>query len=169
MKKYIFVVLLLLGYTHSADAYLTTSQNAFTVDNRSAIFTIDFTFGHETRDIFIPLPALLNGEGTNPNALGFAVLDEDGKSVPSTAAGIVLGGVPLKNGFYVIPKGKAATFTLLMIVKSGTTTETELHAQVTSLPFNFNGTSKQALNPSELQYYKTPNITLNKPVFMLPQ
>jgi hypothetical protein len=74
----------------------------------------------------------------------------------------VLSNARLEDGMYVIPKGVAASFTLLVMYTIGEgETDTMFRNQVTHLPFTFDKTEQQKLNPSELQYYVTPLVALS--------
>jgi len=172
MKKFlsIFAVLFLLISVHptSAHAYFTTRQAAVTIDNDTAIFTIDFKFGHASHDIYIPIAAL-NTPKQSSSALSYQILNSEGEIAKGATTAIVLSTAQVKDGMYVIQKGTAKTFTFLVFFTPDTIkTESTARAQVTNLPFSFDGTKQLALNTSELTYYTTPTISLHKPLFVFP-
>ena len=141
-------------------AYFTTNQEEFTVNGKTAIYTIDFAFGHGKYDIAIPVEAQRTSSPTL-NALGYEVLDTEGTSGNGTTVGIVLSSAKIVDGMYIVPKGKKVSFTLLTLY---TRTETEagkfFKTQVTSLPFAFFGVQNLALNQSELKAYSTKFVPL---------
>jgi len=103
-------------------------------------------------------------------AVGYKTVDsEDEIAKVGKSMGIVLSDAKLINGVYMVPKGTAASFTLVMLVQAtdaelaNYSAEQNLAMQVTSLPFVMKGdgiTIKASLNPSELKYYKTPELDI---------
>ncbi len=171
MKNYFLIVacLCIVNFLpNTASAYFTTGQEAFTVDNKMAVFTIDFSFGHKNHDVSIPVRAVFSELTTRNNELSFVVRDKNDDLAPGMVEAIVLSDIPVSKGFYVIPKGKSATFTLLVIYKPTSTTTDSYTMQVTGLPFRFDTDKELSLNPSELQYYKTPALPLHVPLFVFP-
>lgn len=159
--KYIatFVALLIgaLMATSPAYAYTTTGQTAFTVDGKMGVYVIDFAFGHEKYDVHIPVAAK-NTDTTDAHAISYRLLTRE--NVPSTEAsfGIVLSSAKIVNGEYVIEKGVRMPMRLL-IITTGERKNEDLRAQVTHLPFSFDGKKQLSLNPTELQYYTTGYVT----------
>ncbi len=163
ITTFILVVFLFLGaIPTSADAYFTTAQNAFTVDNKTGVFTIDFAFGHKNYDVYIPVHAI-HGGVLSSNKLSYVVKDTDNAIARGSSVGIVLSNARVKDGMYIIPKGTSATFRLLVIFTKDTTAAADAYTlTITHLPFRFNGTQQLKLNPSELQYYVTKPLSLLK-------
>lgn len=161
IPTFVLVVFLFLGaIPASADAYFTTAQNAFTVDNQTGVFTIDFAFGHKNYDVYIPVHAVRSGT-PSLSELSYTIQRGNNETVKGSSVGIVLSGAHVKNGMYVIPKGTSATFRLLVIfTKDSVDTGNAYTLTVTHLPFSFNGTQQLKLNPSELQYYATKPLVL---------
>lgn len=144
----------------SSHAYLTTDQNAFTLDDKMGIFLIDFSFGHQDHDVHIPVQAKFTAQKTT-NSLSYSLYDDEDETAIGTATGIVLSNAPYKNGVYVVPAGSNASFTLFVAFSKGEKeTESQFRAEVTNLPFSFSGTQQLQLNPSELKYYITDFLTL---------
>lgn len=144
----------------TARAYFTTSQSAVAVDGEtSAVFLIEYRFGNGKHDLHMPIIAERGTERTD-SVLSYEILDTAGKPAPGTAMGIVLSDAPIGAGEYVVQKGFAKRFTLLVVFKPETVSESEYRLQVTQLPFTFDGTQALQLNPSELTYYTTPPLTL---------
>lgn len=148
-----------------ADAYFSTDQRIQKINETTALFFIDFAFGHESHPTFIPVIATrdqaFNSELTS---LGFEVLEES-KYVSTLGAtqAIVLGSVSIEDGMYKVPAGKKASFTLAVIFTTKPdTAEVDYAVHVTDLPF-YVGEEKEYryLNPSELKYYITPEVELN--------
>ncbi len=163
MKTLIFVGIVMLSCAFlpaEGEAYFTTDQDAFTVNGKTGVYTIEFAFGHDKHDIYIPAKAL-HGSTAVRNALSYELVDKNGGLASGTAVGIVLSSLPVRDGMYRIPKGKAARFTLLVLY-TPPMNDGDYRAQVTSLPFTFDGATKLQLNPSELQYYTTDYLSLDR-------
>ena len=169
-----------------SQAYSTTAQSAIDLGNNKALFTITYKFGFLNREAYLPILASRNKnfEASGPNA-GYTVLF-NGKTeakvasstmqtndvnlklnysiLPGKAKAIVLSDAQIKDGRYFLPKGKSGTFTLVAIVDMSTiANKDDMSLLMTSLPFTMidNGKRMEAqLNPSELQYYKTPTLDL---------
>ena len=191
MKTYIALVGLLLGtflVPSVSQAYLTTSQSAVTVGKDTVLFTVTYKFGFLNREVYMPILAdrnkqfddkgtdagysvLFNGE--NEARASTSVLTSDIATanlnytiLPGKSKAIVLSNAEIKDGRYYLPKGKSGTFTLIALVDlSKTTLKDDVSLLMTSLPFTMVDKGKKIearLNPSELQYYKTPEIDLKK-------
>jgi hypothetical protein len=170
------------------EAYFTSSQTATDLGNGNALFTVTYRFGFLNRDVYMPVLASRNKAHTDKgDNLGYSIL-VDGKTeaqtktekatttqanitlnysvLPGKAKAMVLADAQIKDGRYFLPKGKAADFTLVALVEmSKTGIRNDLSLLITSLPFLMidNGKSIDArLNPSELQYYVTPEVDLKK-------
>jgi hypothetical protein len=156
-----FLVAFVIFFPNVSAAYFTTNQQAFAANKTLGLYTIEFKFGHGSRDVYIPINAL-SGYQKSSNALTYQIINNEKEQALGTTSGIVLSSTPVKDGMYVIPKGKTATFTLLTFftpsdVEEGATFRT----QVTNLPFLFDGTQELALNPSELTPYTTELVPLS--------
>ncbi len=162
MKSLILSIIAILAFSflpHSGEAYFTTDQDAFTVNGKTGIYTIEFKFGHSKHDVYIPVKAIQGGDPVR-NALSYELIGKDNGLAKGTAVGIVLSSLPLEDGMYRIPKGKAARFTLLVIYTAQNNEDADFRAHVTSLPFMFGTDLKLQLNPSELKYYTTEYLSL---------
>lgn len=163
MRTPVFLFMILLAVfvdTSTAFAYFTTKQEAFTVNQKYAVFLIDFSFGHADHSITIPLLASTT-ETRATTSLSYQVLNSTESVAQGAVTGIVIGDVPLAHGVYMVPKGKAGHFTLLAVyTKSPIEPSGAFHMSVSGLPFTFDGTQELQLNPSELQYYRTPSVPL---------
>jgi hypothetical protein len=151
--------LLLLG-APSSFAYVTTGQQALSVNQTLGIYTIDFRLGHEKHEIYVPI-RLLKGDAKETDHVSYEIYNDDNEVAQGMSYGIVLGNVPVKDGMYVVPKGKAGSFTILMFYAPLKGSSTPYYAHITSLPFNFDGSQDLQLNPSELTYYTTKSLTLH--------
>lgn len=157
-----FCALIFVTTTQNTHAYFTTAQNAFTANDTMGVYTVDFSFGHEDYDIYIPVHAE-RGNGQSNESLMYEILDDEKETAHGDAIGIVLGNVPVRDGMYIVPKGYKASFTLLVFFSPNETeTESEFRTQVTYLPFRFDGTRQLQLNPSELVPYTTKLLSLMK-------
>lgn len=157
MTRYLFSLVLGLLFFSAvpAHAYFTTNQQSFSVDGRIGVYVIDYAFGHEKHEISMPVHAFRSAT-TSQNALGFEMLTDSNEKGTGDAVAIVLSNLKQKDGMYTVPKGKKATFRLLMLYTySENETPDTLHAQVTHLPFAFKGVQDLQLNESELRAYTT--------------
>lgn len=191
MKTHIALVGLLLGtflVPSVSQAYLTTSQSAVTVGKDTVLFTVTYKFGFLNREVYMPILADRNKQfddkgtdagysvlfnGVNEARASTSVLTSDIATanlnytiLPGKSKAIVLSNAEIKDGRYYLPKGKSGTFTLIALVDlSKTTLKDDVSLLMTSLPFTMVDKGKKIearLNPSELQYYKTPEIDLKK-------
>ena len=149
----------------SVGAYETTGQEAKRMSDTTAAYFVTYKFGHESKDIYMPVRALRNQQyGMETTSIGYEILERsEFRSNKGTAMGIVLSNAEIVDGMYKVPKGYAASFTLLVLFEAADgEEETEYALQVTDLPF-YAGENRdyQRLNPSELQYYATEGVKLH--------
>lgn len=165
-------------------AYLTTEQSAIDLGNGIALFTVTYKFGFLNREVYMPILTDRNKkfDGTGSDA-GYSILF-NGKNeakattsvltsdiataslnytiLPGKSKAIVLSKAEIKDGRYYLPKGKSETFTLIALVDlTKTSLKDDVSLLMTSLPFTMMDKGKKIearLNPSELQYYKTPEV-----------
>lgn len=137
--------------------YSTTNQEVVAFTETTTLYTITYAFGHGNHDLHLPILATNNTDEREKNdRVVYSITDADGNKAPGTMSSIVLGNVPVKDGMYVIPKGKKATFTLLVLYTHPSPLGNETYdLQVNSLPFSFDGTKQLGLNQGELKYYTT--------------
>lgn len=164
----VLALLIVAATPFSSSAYTTSDQQAHRISERAAFFTITYRFGIPNRDFYLPIKAIRDLEaGSDEFAVGFEML-EDGKEPLQNglANGIVLSNAKVVGDSYFVPAGQSRTFTLFVLL---TTDENEpekdyaLHLHW--LPFTgvVDGQElNQRLNPSELQYYITPEVELNE-------
>lgn len=171
-----------------SQAYLTTAQSAVDLGNGTALFTVTYKFGFLNREVYMPILAKRNKEFTDTGTnAGYSILFNDKNEakatsskvniedanvtlnytvLPGKARAMVLSTAEIKDGRYYLPKGKVGTFTLIALVDmSKSTIKDDISLLMTSLPFTMLDKGKiieARLNPSELQYYKTPEVTLKK-------
>jgi hypothetical protein len=160
------VSFIFLSVPEPARAYFTTDQAEISLDGgKSALFFIEYAFGTERHDVQMPIFAK-SGTEKLTDMVSYQVLDETGTAVRGKTAGIVLSGTSMRDGMYVVPKGTARKFTLVVVftpepqVPTVASPEKKYRLQVTHLPFNFDGAQQLQLNPSELQYYTTKLLPL---------
>ena len=171
MKKISLSVALALAWAVSpavADAYFTTSQTAVPLNERAAMFLIEYSFGLPDHDLYMPVIAQrgLEWESTQKK-LGYTFAENESHvHEHGTAAALVVSDAPIVNGMYKIEKGTAKTMTLLAFLITNPQQHEEDYAlQVTRLPYYVDKGAGELealqLNPSELQYYVTKEIELN--------
>jgi hypothetical protein len=155
----------------SAAAYFTTSQNAVALSKNVFLYAISYDFGTPKYDLTLPINALPNRLLSNDAfAVGYETIDSEGETARlGQTVGIVLSNAKVVNNQYFVPKGYAASFTLVVLVQATDAevaaydVEQNLALQVTRLPFlmtNENQEIVAGLNSSELQYYQTPSLDI---------
>ncbi len=154
-----------------SSAYFTTAQSAIKLNEDTLLYTVTFKFGFPSSDLRMPIGAVRGLQfGDASPYVGYTLLKDSETAVASgTAAGLVLSKAKIVDNEYFVPKGEVGTFTLVALVKvtddfvPTDAKDYDLSIQVTSLPFTMiKGKSvvKAQLNPSELQYYITPELDL---------
>lgn len=164
----IFAALLLALLPQVTLGYFTTGQTATKLSNTASLFTIEYAFGLEKNDIYMPIIAERGlAWESEAKKVGYT-LRENGEDIMTNgkATGIVLSSAPIVNGMYKLEKGNAHKMTLLVILTtSSTESESDYALQVDKLPFYVDkgdqGLQTLQLNPSELQYYVTKEVELN--------
>ncbi len=168
MKK-LFLYIIAFGIFYavapmSAFAYFTTAQSAeLTEDGKGILYTVTYDFGTEKYDLYLPI---LPVRADRLNELSYEFVDEIENETykGGNSLGIVTSNAQIKNGTYFIPKGEARRLTLMVLLvlpAAPAEPAVDLALQVTGLPFKMVSTSKEVdthLNPSELQYYRTPAV-----------
>lgn len=172
MKKYIspvalFVVAILFLPTNTF-AYKTTDQTAKRLTPTTAMYSITYVFGSPSRDLYLPIRTIRDGnDNSEVLSLGYEIL-EDKKTHTNAGetAALVFSNAKIVNNTYFIPAGSAAKFTLVGFLRTSVTTpEADYALKVNGLPFTeynrFGDRIDSALNESELSYYITDEIELN--------
>jgi len=155
----------------SAAAYFTTSQNAVALSKNVFLYTVTYDFGMPKNDLTLPINALPNRLLSNDTfAVGYETVDSEGETARvGQTVGLVLSNAKVVDNKYFVPKGYAASFTLVVLVQATDAevaaydTEQNLALQVTKLPFLMTSEAKETttgLNEFELQYYKTPELDI---------
>lgn len=152
-------------------AYKTTSQSARSYGETTALFTITYRFGFLNRELYMPVQAS-RGLTTARDAVGYELMAGATTSALGSVNAMVLSTAEIKDGMYYLPEGKAADFTFVgVLTLPAGANVADYKAQLTALPFVMvdNGQRiKAQLNPSELQYYKTPTAGMNAKLFSQP-
>lgn len=162
-----FAFLLFVLSPLTTHAYFTTAQHAVALNAQTALFTIEYAFGLEDHDIYMPVLAVRNLSVENDaKNVGYTIReDEITVTTAGTATGIVLSKAPIVDGMYKLAKGAAHKMTLLVLYSTKVDAFEEDYAlQVDSLPYTVDRETvmqKLQLNPSELTYYITPEAELN--------
>lgn len=159
--------LLLVLLPQSSEAYFTTAQTGTQFGETAAIYTIEYAFGLQKNDIYMPIVAERGlGWKSDAHKLGYTIHSEDGVSTNGTTAAIVLSNAPIVDGMYKIAKGTAQKMTLLVVFSTTDALSKENYTlQVDQLPYYVDKGETELkvlqLNPSELQYYVSPAVRLN--------
>lgn len=152
----------------STEAYFTTHQAASKITENAGIFAIQYVFGLEKHDIYMPIVAERDLPWENDEKkVGYSLThDESDTTSLGTTTGLVLSTAPIVDGMYKIEKGTSAKMTLFVVLTTQDDAyETDYALQVDALPYYVDygdeELSKLQLNPSELVYYTTKRIELN--------
>lgn len=171
MNLNILLFVALLAVPQLSFAYFTTAQDAVQINNNTLLYTVTYKFGLPTSDLRMPIGAVRGLQfGDASPYVGYVLLRDGEMEVASgTTSGLVLSSAKVVDNEYFVPKGEVATFTLVTLVKvsddfvTADVKDYDLSLLVTSLPFTIiKGEAKVSaqLNPSELQYYVTPELDL---------
>lgn len=143
-------------------AYESGAKSATKLSPVHQLYSINFTWGFEDRDLLIPVMATrgLTGD-TTAVSLGFELENEGGLRVKTgTTTAMVIANLPIENGYYRLKAGKSAKFTLLALHESASSTQ-KLKLHTTALPFKFDTKGKETktfLRTHELKDYVTTAI-----------
>ena len=159
------IVALLMVLPLTSSAYFTTAQHAHQLSENSVLFLIEYRFGINQFDLYMPVFGERNLPfGAETDALGYVILEDGTATDVGAAEGIVLSNTEREGAFYKIPKGTAAkmTFALLFTIPEDAL-EADYQLQIQELPF-YTGDDRmyRKLMPSELQHYITPEVELNE-------
>jgi hypothetical protein len=142
-----------------------TFDGAVKLSDTSALYTISYAFGDDTEDLYFPILGVRDLENdSRTHTFGYEML-EDGRirTTDGTAAGLILSDAPIVGDLYKVSKGTVAHFTVVMLYTvPDSLHENDYALHVEDLPFYVGGDMRyEHLNPSELQYYQTPTVSLN--------
>lgn len=155
----------------AAFAYFTTDQKAVQINEDTLLYTVTYKFGLEKSELRMPVGAVRGLQfGDASPYVGYTLLqDSETPVTKGDTYSIVLSNMEIVDGEYYVPAGKVGIFTLVTLVKlspdfiSVEERDYNLSMRVTSLPFTMMKDGKEInaqLNPSELQYYTTPELDL---------
>lgn len=106
--RYILLSLLIVACATPlyAEAYVTTGSAAKRVTETTALYYIDFAFGHKTKDLYLPVQAVRSSTAAAADALSFQLF-EDGEDMVTndSARGMVISDTELRGTYYHIPAG----------------------------------------------------------------
>jgi hypothetical protein len=173
MKLQIGALMMLALLPNTSLAYFTTAQSATRITTDTILYTVSYKFGFTSRELYMPIIAKRGVEAPTTSPLaGYQIMNDDETVVTTGLSNSIVltrsKDVKIKNNQYYLPKGKAAEFTLvtlLTIPSEQQTNDLNLSLLVTNLPFTMvqDGASIPThLNPSELQYYRTPAISFDE-------
>jgi hypothetical protein len=169
--KHIFVgIFAICGFFaqgQQAQAYFTTNQSAFKINETHALFVIEYAFGLEKNDIFMPgISKQGLAWGSTEKNVGYTIKADGETTTVGKVTSAVISKAPAVDGMYKLEKGKAQKMWLVVLYETNKDTkETDYALQVDHLPFYVdiekNELATRQLNPSELQYYVTKEVELN--------
>ena len=148
-------------------AYEATKQRAYQLNDKTALFVIEYAFGTIKNDFYLPL--IPQSELTHTdltNRLGYVIL-KDGKILPQAKVNtVILSPAPVVGDMYKIGAGQQATFTLVVSLETHPDErDAEYALQVTSLPYYVGADRQRRItNTTLLQNYRTPGVDLNRDV-----
>lgn len=169
--KFFLLLVALVAVPQVSSAYFTTAQSAVKLNEDTLLYTITYKFGLPNRDLRMPVGAVRGIQfGDASPYLGYTLLKDSETAVASgTTVAFVFSNAKIVDNEYFVPKGEVGTFTLVTLVKLSPdfvpvdAKDYDLSLQVTSLPFTMIKDESEIpakLNPSELQYYITPELDL---------
>ena len=150
----------------SSDLYKTSAQYAWQINATTTLYAIDYWFGHSNYDLYLPTRGVRDQVwNTNNGRLGFSVM-EDGKTLSDAGSALAVVGSNAEitdDEMYKVPKGTKQQFRLFVILTTeNDAAEADYAILVTDLPFyRYEEREYMKLNPSELQYYLTPEVEFN--------
>jgi len=167
-KIIVTIAFLLLVGPADTLGYYTSEQSAQRITNQTALYTIDFYFGFQDEDVYIPVMTQRT-EVNDPadKSVGYTfTTSENGDTTTGTSQALVLSDAEIIDGMYRIPAGHRGYFTLVAAL---TLDENDAKAkyglQVTNLPFikDRDGVTKEyGLGTAGLFAYQTKEVGLNK-------
>jgi len=166
IKIFVLAVMVFVALPQVSLAYFTTNQTVTQINAETILYSLEYKFGMEKYDLKMPIGALRGLEfGNSSPYLGYNLMAKDEVYLSGDTRALVLSTAKIVGNEYFVPKGEAATFTLYVLAKFPLATVEKkvdrVAVQVTSLPFSMlEGEVLTAgkLNPSELQYYITPEV-----------
>ena len=168
MKKIFLMIgcVFALAAPASSQAYVTTSQKAYQLNDDAGLYLITYSFGHEDFGYHMPIIAS-RGDTTSTTDLEYT-FRRDGtlRTSVGESFGIVLSHAKVEDGMYVVPKNESREFTLMVLFKlpkDDISMPSNFNLKVDELPFALvrdGEVSANHLNPGELNDYKTPEANL---------
>jgi hypothetical protein len=150
------------------EAYFTTAQSATKLTDDTILFTVSYRFGFSDRELYMPIMAIRDTIGsTTQNTARYTILDKNDQALRGgTSNAIVLTDLAkaeIRDDQYYLEPGEVATFTLvaLLTIPAEEQPNEKWSLLMSHLPFTTIKDGKalfQHLNPSELQYYRTPEV-----------
>ncbi|MBP6881017.1 MAG: hypothetical protein KBC35_00100 [Candidatus Pacebacteria bacterium] len=152
----------------ASQAYFTTAQSATKISDDTVLFTVTYKFGFLNRELYMPIVTKQGLQADSSEfSVGYDLMSEDDEilNIASSAAVVLANDedIQIKNGRYYLPQGKSAEFTFVALVSAPTSDTADASLLITHLPFTTIKEGKsleQHLNPSELQYYRTPEVEI---------
>jgi hypothetical protein len=155
------------SFPFASHAYFTTNQIASTFNKNTALFAIQYDFGLEKNDIYMPIMAERNLPWENDQKkVGYTLRNDKDVVTSGTTSGLVLSSAPIVDGMYKIAKGTVERMTLFVLLTTPSDAyEMDYALQVDALPYYMDKGEdelmKLQLNPSELTKYVTKEVELN--------
>lgn len=161
--------LVLVVLPAQSEAYFTTAQSAVKLeDGKGILYSVTYDFGMEKRDLIMPIvPERKEASSTDQaRTMTYAFVGPDGtESALGESTAVVVSNAEIRDGQYFIPRGQGKRMTLIALLRLPQTLVYEpydLSLLVTNLPFTIvtdDAKFQNGLNPSELQYYRTPSVS----------
>lgn len=135
-------------------AYNPTNQQAFTIADTMAGFSIETTINASRAGISIPVFGSTQGaDGT----FGYEIFSDTSGVDVAGAMGLILANAPIVDNHYQLPVDTPTTLTIfIMAVPNLDAERQQLRARITDFPLG----SSATLNEFELENYTTPKITI---------
>lgn len=164
----IIIIVVAFVLPQGTQAYFTTAQSALKINDTHALFIIEYAFGLKKDDLRMPgVTERGLTWGSKEEKVGYTLRGKDGViTTEGKATAAIISKAPAADGLYTLEKGKAQKMWLAVLFETDKDAKVRDYVlQVDSLPFYVDTGNKdldvRQLNPSELQYYVTPSVTLN--------
>ncbi len=155
--KYFFRTFALLAFIFfilpaQSQAYGVTNTSVTKLSETTTMYTISYEFGFLNADFWMPIAASQNTDGKQ---VGYKVGG-------AKANAIVLSTADIDGNMYFVPKGKKATFTLLVLEEtSSQTSSASRSVDISSLPHFIQPEGKERtlrnLSAEDLKSFSTTN------------
>lgn len=134
MKLALFALCGLMLLPQSAAAYEVTDSQAYRLDDTTYLFTVSYKFGFLNREMATPIFATRSEADGTKVEYAIEVNNEPASGIMGAVVLTKDEDVVIEDGYYTLPRGRNAEFTLVGIVRTETDV-TSAGLQITKLPY----------------------------------